>query len=254
MARKAIQGSKELAQAIRSRRNELGLTIEDAASRAGVGTKTWCRYEAGESIRADKYSGICKALGWPSLPGNENVRSATDELAEYRKHKVWSKYIEEFYGERAAVSFVVGSDILLDHIRDDLEELSSHPKGTHIGELQISWLEGILPPQFLMRYDYDFMYMLKLTVKHLRALAGSDGPMVAHSVLEELAMYLIVEESRFLEENLTFEDDGEDWDDWVFEMFDDMDIITFLYSDIYSSEGDTYHFARWMERQFYCDR
>ena len=62
MASKSIQGSQELAKKIRSRRNELGFTIEEAAKRAGVGTKTWCRYEAGESIREDKYRGVCKAL------------------------------------------------------------------------------------------------------------------------------------------------------------------------------------------------
>ena len=49
MAQKTIQGNQVLARQIRSRRNELGLTIEEASSRAGVGTKTWCRYEAGES-------------------------------------------------------------------------------------------------------------------------------------------------------------------------------------------------------------
>ena len=48
------------------------LTIEEAASRAGVGTKTWCRYEAGESIRSDKCKGVCKALNWLSLPGQES--------------------------------------------------------------------------------------------------------------------------------------------------------------------------------------
>ena len=39
MASKSIQGSQELAKKIRSRRNELGFTIEEAAKRAGVGTK-----------------------------------------------------------------------------------------------------------------------------------------------------------------------------------------------------------------------
>lgn len=68
MAQKTIQGNKELARQIKSRRNELGLTIEEAASRAGVGTKTWCRYEAGESIRMDKCKGVCKALNWGVLP------------------------------------------------------------------------------------------------------------------------------------------------------------------------------------------
>ena len=70
MARKTIQGSICLAQKIRQKRNELELTIKEAASRAGVGTKTWCRYEAGESIRSDKLKGVCKALNWLCLnPG-----------------------------------------------------------------------------------------------------------------------------------------------------------------------------------------
>lgn len=43
MTQKTIQGNADLAKQIRLRRSELGLTIEEAASRAGVGTKTWCR-------------------------------------------------------------------------------------------------------------------------------------------------------------------------------------------------------------------
>lgn len=71
MTQKTIQGNADLAKQIRLRRSELGLTIEEAASRAGVGTKTWCRYEAGESIRSDKCKGVCKALelAQPPRPG-----------------------------------------------------------------------------------------------------------------------------------------------------------------------------------------
>ena len=54
MALKSISVDKELARKIKLRRLELNLTIEEAASRAGVGTKTWCRYEAGGSIRQVK--------------------------------------------------------------------------------------------------------------------------------------------------------------------------------------------------------
>ena len=43
MSQKIIPGSRELAQQIRRRRQELGLTIEEAATRADVGIKTWCR-------------------------------------------------------------------------------------------------------------------------------------------------------------------------------------------------------------------
>ena len=43
MAQKTIRGNEALAKQIKNRRNELGLTIEEAAARAGVGTKTWCK-------------------------------------------------------------------------------------------------------------------------------------------------------------------------------------------------------------------
>ena len=51
MSQKSIKGTSKLGEAIKSRRQELGLTIEEAATKAGVGIKTWCRYESGESIR-----------------------------------------------------------------------------------------------------------------------------------------------------------------------------------------------------------
>ena len=46
MNNKILKGSPELGSKIKQRRNELGLTIEEAASKAGVGTKTWSRYES----------------------------------------------------------------------------------------------------------------------------------------------------------------------------------------------------------------
>lgn len=56
---------------IKTRRNELDLTIEEAVFLAGVGIKTWCRYEAGGSIRADKFKGICKTLNWRNFSLDE---------------------------------------------------------------------------------------------------------------------------------------------------------------------------------------
>lgn len=78
MTQKTIQGNADLAKQIRLRGSELGLTIEEAASRAGVGTKTWCRYEAGgrESIRSDKCKGVCKALNWLTFPPRPGSRNA----------------------------------------------------------------------------------------------------------------------------------------------------------------------------------
>ena len=107
MASKSIQGSQELAKKIRSRRNELGFIIEEAAKRAGVGTKTWCRYEAGESIREDKYRGVCKALNWNYM--QEESDEEQFSITECRKYEMWSDYIEEIYGEIAAASIAIFS-------------------------------------------------------------------------------------------------------------------------------------------------
>ncbi|MCQ4636097.1 helix-turn-helix transcriptional regulator [Anaerovorax odorimutans] len=254
MVQKSIKGGLELAGAIKRRRNELNLTIEEAALKAGIGTKTWSRYEAGESIRKDKYKGVCKALNWPSFPEKESVdgRNVID-FGDYVNHEAWSPFLAAEFGKYAAVSFVIGSDILLDHIEEDMAALSSMPRGTHIGEISVSWLESLLPVQFLMRYDYDFLYVLRTTVGRFRSQASQDNPMVAHSAIEELALYLIVEESRFLMESMGSDmEECDGWDDWIYDIFDDMDLITFLYSDMYLVQGDTYHFDRWMEGQFYC--
>lgn len=259
LSQKSVKGSLELAKSIKLRRNELNLTIEQAASKAGVGTKTWSRYEAGESIRKDKCKGICKALNWNRLPENGDETSNEMSVNEYKKHKAWSPYLMETFGSLAATSFVIGSDILLDNIKEDMEELSSMPRGAHVGQIGASMMGLLLPPQFLMRYDYDFLYILHTTIIQFRLQAPIGIPIIAHSVTEELALYLIMEESRFLIESMEFDgeqdekDDYDSWDEWVFDVFDDMDLVTFLYSDFYLTDGHPYHFDRWLEKQFYCE-
>jgi hypothetical protein len=164
------------------------------------------------------------------------------------------------FGNLATTSFVIGNDILLDNLQEDMDELSSMPRESHIGQIGASWIESLLPPQFLMRYDYDFLYILRTTVTQFRLQAPKGIPIIAHSVIEELALYLIMEESRFLMESMEFDGEQDDlvdydsWDEWIFDIFDDMDLITFLYSDMYLTNGHPYHFDRWLERQFYCEK
>ena len=253
---KTLTGSKKLSETIKNRRQELGLTIEEAASRANVGSKTWWRYESGESIRSDKIKGICKALNWHTLP-EENECEKLFDIEKYKKHDAWSEYICENYGEAAAVSFAIGCDILTDNIEEDISSLSSYPRGTHIGQLSASTLEGSLPEQFLMRYDYEFLCCLKFTIKTLKASAHHNIPIVAHTIIQELALYLIVQESEILMEAMAqemedygIEDDGY-WKDWIFDVFDDIDIVTFLYSDIYLPRNSSYHFDNLTKEQFY---
>ena len=122
---RSIKSSKELGAQIKRRRQELGLTIEEAASKAGVGTKTWFRYEDGESIRKDKYKGVCRALNWKNLPEYQAEEDLQFCLEEYTKHEAWSQYIQNQFGDLAAISFVIGSDLLLDWLQEDLAGLAS---------------------------------------------------------------------------------------------------------------------------------
>lgn len=259
MSQKIIKGTEKLSEAIRNRRHELGLTIEEAASRAGVGTKTWYRYEAGESIRQDKAKGICKALNWRVFPEENQESDLGFDIKEYTQHVAWSDFINDNFGTAAAISFVIGSDILLDDIEEDLTELARRPKGTHLGELELSMLSHMLPEQFMMEYDYDFVFCLKTKLIQFRHMAQNGVAIVAHSVLEELLLYLIVEEAEILMDSMMPEMEASEinnldmWAEWIFDLFDDMDVITFLYSDFYIPDTNVYHFKHWMEEQFYCD-
>lgn len=254
MNNKILKGSPELGSKIKQRRNELGLTIEEAASKAGVGTKTWSRYESGGSIRNDKILNICKVLNWGKIT-NFNEDNTTFDISEYKNDKSWSRYLADNFGDAAAISFIIGSDILLDNIIQDLDCLSSRPKGTHIGELDISWMKDILPQQFLTMYDYELLYYLKDVLINFRKTASLGTRFIAHTVAEEIILYLIVQESDFLMENVTAQlcSDTDDWDSWVFDVLGEMDIVTYLYSDFYLDENDPYHFNHWKEKQFYCN-
>lgn len=252
MSQRSIPGNQDLGNAIKSRRIELNLTIEEAADRASVGIKTWCRYEAGESIRQDKARGICKALNWRALPSLEGQDDCSFDINECRANKYWSKLLEDRFGATAAASFVIGSEILEDHINEDLEELSHMPKGSHIGQLDISFIVDDLPPQFLPRYDYEFLYALRCALYKMKAYVRYGTELVAHSVMEELVLYLVIEESRMILEDGDYIPEA-GWDEWAFDLFDDMDIVTLLYSDKYLSEADIYHFDHWTEEQFYMD-
>jgi len=255
-----IENSNELGTAIKNRRIELNLTIEEAALKAGIGTKTWSRYESGGAIRRDKVRGLCKVLKWKSIPGvesNDTIKKVS--VDEYREYETWSSYIEENFGEHAALSFVIGSDLLLDAINSDLAALSEMPRGTHIGEIPYSSILPSMPEQFLMRYDYEFLWYLRKTLIRFRKIAQFGNTFIASSVIEELVLYLIVDESRFLMEEMLNDlgvsnDDGENakWDDWIFYIFEGMDLLTCLYSDLFIlTPNDTYHFDNWLDEQFW---
>lgn len=263
------ESNADLADAIRRRRRELGMSAEEAARRAGVGTKTWFRYESGSSIRSDKIKGVCKALSWPALPVQEDEAAA--QGGEYAwlesidaTHEAWSSRLEASFGHKAAVSFAVGSDILLDYLNEDLNELAKMPVGTHLGELSCSWLADLLPQQFLLRYNYEFIFRLRVVLVRYRMRAAHGWEMRAHSPAEELLVRLIRDFSfdaiegwvPNLNDDASEEDQWQDmggWKEWPEDLCDDDDFCTFLDDGRWVDEGASYHFDRWFEPQFYLD-
>jgi len=262
MPPKTIESNRKIGEIIKKRRNELNLTIEEAASKSGIGTKTWSRYESGTSIRTDKVRGLCKALKWKTIPEtNETSTIINVDFDEYRKSKTWSPFLEEHFGKYVALSFVNGSAWLLDEINEDLAALSKMPRGSHIGEIPSSLISSIMPEQFLVRYDYEFMFILRQKLLWFREIAPLGKQIIAHSVLDELVLYLIEEESLALMEELEInsdidtEDDYTYWRGWAFDIFDDMDIVTYLYDDLsVLPSSDSYHFDNWLKQQFYVEK
>jgi hypothetical protein len=180
-------------------------------------------------------------------------------VEEFRGHEAWSQFLADQYSTRAAIAFAAGSDMLLDDIKQDQSDLAAMPAGSHIGQLSTSFLSDMLPQQFLTRYDYDFLYHMKCVLLQLRGEARYGREMIAHSVLEELIIYLCSEKAQaYIEVGVGADDlidteyDGYS-EDWVFDLFDDMDIISFLYSDLYLNEGSPFHFDHWGDQQFYMD-
>lgn len=176
-------------------------------------------------------------------------------VKDYRSHEAWSASLEEHFGSWAALSFAFGSDFLLNEIEDDLNELRIQPAGTHLGQVESS-LACLLPQQFLTSYDYDFLWLMRCELINMQKRAGSGASMEAHSVLEELLIYLCNGETvAYIEStdaSVLYDRKCEiKNNDWLYDLFDDCDIVTCLYSDIWLPEDNTYHFAHWGEKKFY---
>lgn len=260
MVIRSHEGTEELGLALRSRRTELGLTIEEMARAAGVGSETWRRYEAGASIRADKVGGVCRALRWRSLPRSaaDADPAADEDWLSFPKDQFddsYSEWVEREFGEACAHTFASGCDLIRDQITDDLDRLASRPRGTHIGELG-GWLDGLLPTRWLPQYDYEFVFQLRCAVETVRLRivhpAAVDHLPATLTIAEDLALHLILEAGSTSAE-IAGSSAADDWDEWEYLLNgEDDEVIHVLYSeDVPIPPGSRFHFDRWFEVTHY---
>ena len=186
---------------------------------------------------------------------NENENGMPLTVKEYRKHSAWSAYLKKHFGPWAALSFAFGSNVLLENIQADLEALKSLPAGTLLDDTN-SIVFATLPQQFADQYDAAFLTRMETELLLFRERARSGDSMVAYSVMEELLLYLCVGETIcYLEttgETVVY--GGKKITpsyDWLADLFDDMDIVMCLYSDITLPENHLYHLCHWDDKVFY---
>lgn len=271
MPPRTVQSNQDLGNKIKRQRILLNLSIEEAARISGVGAKTWGRYEAGQAIRADKIKGVCKALKWKTLPIDDGQHHEIENEYAWLEEidpsdEGWSTALCEAYGRKAAVSFAVGSAILLDYMNEDLNSLKEKPAGTHIGQLPWSYLADMLPGQYLMRYDYEFLFRFRTALISYRNRVTHGDDLYAHTVAEELIAHLIrdisfdsVNDWAPSQKSICADDDESYdldtmWDEWPESLCDDDDISYYLDDDRYTASDDAYSFEHWFEPQFWVKK
>lgn len=207
---------------------------------------------------------------------NENFSDMIDAMKE---SDTWSPTLAEQAGEIAAASFCFGSDLLFDLIKDSMRDAIDCPNGTALSDIKyVSFanvLADMLPKQFARCYDLSFLVQMKGVLENLRAsIPRAKNRVCAHTVMEEVILYLIMKISEDIggvydlyssddnheisnennEDSMQDEDFDHILDTWVFDVFNDADIITYLYSDINLPEEHAYHFSHWREPRFYISR
>jgi transcriptional regulator with XRE-family HTH domain len=253
-----VQVSPEQGSLIRTRREALGQTIEQAANVAGVGSETWRRYELGQPIRSDKLRGVCRALRVTHLealiqePAGGSRSFDPDHIWTLADPSKVAKGIREGWGDQLAAALDLGHDLLGDQLRQDIDELAGRPRGTHLGEI-VSWVGDFLPARWLMRYDYEFCWRLHATLTalwHRLRQPGYDGnPYLIRCPADYLVLHLMLEQAMSAVEMTTTPIDKGDLAEFLYELADEDDeTLTILFSDsIHPAPNEAWHPDRWFK-------
>lgn len=271
---------EQLKDNIRKRREELGLTVEEAAGKVGVSAEDWARWEEEGAVRMERIEALTNLLGEEVLKYYQPEFCIFD-LDEFRSRPYWSSYLEKEHGIAVAVAFVYGYEMLHDHILDDIDSLRSLPEGSLLRDHEWSQLIDMLPDAFEDRYDMAFLLRLQSANDAFAKAAGEGKRIIAHTVLEELTLLLNnllsqvmmeIEGTAALKELFTDQMNAEEaeekdddyfdnwppenylnvsaWQDWVYNVLGDDDIGLFLYTDCMPVIPE-YHYDNWLLPQFY---
>lgn len=210
------------------------------------------------------------------INNNEDLQEKEEiNLSEFKKSKGWSTFLKTNFGTLSAILFASGSDLLLDALEHEMYELSRMPVGSHVGQINSSVLKDNLPQQFIMRYDYEFLYKFRSELVDQRKRAIDGLSIIAHSVTDELIIYIsnemgkiaiesndivekLIDKNKSFYDNLSSDIDNVEMDkikiyneDWVFDLFGDTDVLSELYSGRTVAKGTSYHFKHWFDQQFF---
>lgn len=208
----------------------------------------------------------------PTINNDELHVKEEIDLSEYKASKGWSAFLEDNFGTLSAILFAAGNDSLLDALENEIYELSRMPIRSHVGQINSSVLKDNLPQQFMTRYDYDFLYKFRSELIDMRMRAMDGLSIIAHSVAQELIIYISNEMGKvtiesdenvkkLIAENGSFyssDIENEELDkkklykeDWIFDLFGDADVLSELYSGRAVAKGHTYHIKHWFDEQFF---
>lgn len=249
--------SQELKQVVITKRQHLAMNTEEASRRVGIAPKTWSEYEEDGRLPIHMIPRMCKAIGIQSLPSlsDTELHLPSQDNIRLRDLYSWSPYIAKTLGKKAALSYAIGSTILISDIDLALQELKELPRRTHIAELDSSLLSSVLPRQFAMEYDYEFLFALRARLLYIVRELHSRDSFSVHTVLDELILHFILQLSTPIiacwnpAEPTELD---EDWNVWKASLCnDDDDLESFLYTEwMWLSAERTYHFSHWLEPAF----
>lgn len=167
----------------------------------------------------------------------------------------WLDRIRLEYSDAAAQTFQRGVALLNQYIKEDMALLSKMPKGTHIGQIQEDsrFLAYFFPKQFLTDCTYEVLYAMQCALERFDALAVRLPQIYAHTVLEEVVLYLAMKAGS---QPLKKVRNADAWldEEWLYDTFGDEDVVTCLFSGSYINEDNVYHFSHWTEEVFWMGR